>query len=79
MTIFRVSLFVDDELAKVGTLRTNDVIGSTNGQLFLGGLGKIVPPSNELPIYNAFAGCLSDIYLNFKLVQCFFLFDEYVF
>ncbi|CDW56854.1 hypothetical protein TTRE_0000513701 [Trichuris trichiura] len=44
----------------------NKKIGSPRAVLFLGGLGALVAPNDELPVTRPLVGCLSDLFLNVK-------------
>uniref|UniRef100_A0A915K492 Laminin G domain-containing protein n=1 Tax=Romanomermis culicivorax TaxID=13658 RepID=A0A915K492_ROMCU len=62
-----IILFVDDHFVAKGSLTQNKTIGNREwSQLFLGGLGTIKAPKEELSVYTPFTGCISDLHFNYK-------------
>lgn len=63
-----VVLFIDEQKVTTGKLKVNDIIGSTEIDLIIGGVGDIVAPVNELETSEGFTGCISHLYFNFEYV-----------
>ncbi|KHJ44980.1 laminin EGF-like protein [Trichuris suis] len=61
-----VALFVDDEAMDSAAFAFTKKIGSPRAVLFLGGLGALLAPNDELPVTRPIVGCLSDLFLNVR-------------
>uniref|UniRef100_A0A1I7VMW8 Laminin alpha 1 chain n=1 Tax=Loa loa TaxID=7209 RepID=A0A1I7VMW8_LOALO len=64
-----VRLRVDDREIASGTLGEQNTIGTTLSQLFIGGFPDGIKPSaNEMPIAESMIGCVSNLFVNYRLV-----------
>uniref|UniRef100_A0A915Q449 Uncharacterized protein n=1 Tax=Setaria digitata TaxID=48799 RepID=A0A915Q449_9BILA len=64
-----VRLRVDDREVASGTLGEQDSIGSISSQLFIGGFpDRVKPSANEMPITEPMIGCVSNIFIDYRLV-----------
>ncbi|VDK33262.1 unnamed protein product [Gongylonema pulchrum] len=69
MVFFRVRLRVDDREIASGTLGDQETIGSADSQLFIGGFpDRVKPSANEMPIAEPLIGCVSNIFIDYRLV-----------
>ncbi|OZC06693.1 hypothetical protein X798_06324 [Onchocerca flexuosa] len=64
-----VRLRVDDREVASGTLGEQNTIGTASSQLFIGGFpDRIKPSANEMPIAEPMIGCVSNIFIDYRLV-----------
>ncbi|KAK6105271.1 Laminin EGF-like (Domains III and V) family protein [Brugia pahangi] len=64
-----VRLRVDDREVASGTLGEQNTIGTASSQLFIGGFPDGIKPSaNEMPIAESMIGCVSNIFIDYRLV-----------
>uniref|UniRef100_A0A0R3RFI4 Laminin subunit alpha-2 n=1 Tax=Elaeophora elaphi TaxID=1147741 RepID=A0A0R3RFI4_9BILA len=64
-----VRLRVDDREIASGTLGEQNTIGTASSQLFIGGFPNGIKPSaNEMPMAESMIGCVSNIFVDYRLV-----------
>ncbi|KAM3721816.1 Laminin subunit [Dirofilaria immitis] len=64
-----VRLQVDDREIASGTLGEQNTIGTALSQLFIGGFpDRMKPSANEMPIAEPMIGCVSNIFIDYRLV-----------
>lgn len=71
--LHRVRLRVDDREVASGTLGEQNTIGTASSQLFIGGFpDRVKPSANEMPIAEPMIGCVSNIFIDYRLVHRLF-------
>ncbi|VDK84796.1 unnamed protein product [Litomosoides sigmodontis] len=64
-----VRLRVDDREIASGTLAEQNTIGTASSQLFIGGFpDNLKPSANEMPVAESMIGCVSNIFVDYRLL-----------